>query len=105
MTQVEVSQDGFVVDAEVIAQAFDIKPERVLPLMRGGEIKSRSETGMEEDAGLVRLTFYYDDRAVRLVVDQTGNILKRVRFPTRSRKLTDAEPLPVSGGRPLKNIE
>ncbi len=93
MTRVEPSQDGFVVDATLLAEAFEIAPDAVQPLMRKGEITSRSETGIEEDAGRSRLTFHYRDRAVRFVVDQSGTILKQMRFPVRSRAAApDDEP-------------
>jgi hypothetical protein len=85
MTQIDVTQDGFVVDAAIIAAALKLKPEQIQPLMRSGEITSKSETGVGEDAGRSRLTFLYGDRAVRLVIDQAGTILKRASFPIRSR--------------------
>ena len=94
MTQVEVTQDGFVVDATVIAAAFKLPPEKIQPLMRSGDITSKSETGVGADAGRARLTFIHGDRAVRLVVDQTGAILKKTRFPIRSRIPEPARKVP-----------
>ena len=85
MTQVELSQDGFVVDATVLSAAFNLAPEDIQPLMRNGNITSRCETGIDDDAGQSRLTFHYRDRAVRLVVDQAGTILKQTRFPAPAR--------------------
>lgn len=86
MAQVEVNQDGFVVDATLLAEAFKLQPADVQAMMRSGEITSRSETGVDEDAGVSRLTFHYRDRAVRLIVDQAGTILKRASFPARTRE-------------------
>ncbi|WP_108483035.1 DUF6522 family protein [Oceaniglobus ichthyenteri] len=83
MTRVEINRDGFVVDAAVIAAACGISPEQVQPLMRAGQITSVSETGVDEDAGRARLTFHYAGRAVRIVIDQAGTILKQVSFPAR----------------------
>ena len=85
MTRVEINESGFVVDASVLAEAFALKPEAVQQLMRRGEITSLSETGVGEDAGRSRLTFHFGDRAVRLVVDQTGVILKKSSFTTKPR--------------------
>lgn len=85
MTKVEVNQDGFVVDALVLAGAFKLEPEDVKRLMRKGEITTVSETGVGEDAGRSRLTFHYGDRAFRIVVNQTGNILKQTSFSSRPR--------------------
>ncbi|MGB7322751.1 MAG: DUF6522 family protein, partial [Albidovulum sp.] len=49
-----------------------------------------------EDAGRARLTFHYRDRALRLVVDQTGAILKRASFPAPARNPAAAKPGGVS---------
>ena len=87
MTRVETNQDGFVVEAELVSDAFNLKPDEVQPLMRSGEITSICETGIDQDAGSSRLTFHYRDRAVRFVFDQAGTILKRSSFPVRSRNL------------------
>ncbi len=95
MTQIEVKQDGFVVDAAVIAAAFKLEAKDIHPLMRNGEITSKSETGVGEDAGRARLTFHYRDRAVRFVVDQTGAILKQSSFPVRSRASDRTEMFPI----------
>lgn len=84
MTQIAINQDGFVVDASVIAAAFSLAPQDIQPLMRNGEITSKCETGVGEDEGRSRLTFHYCDHALRLVVDQAGNILKQTRFPVRT---------------------
>lgn len=85
MTQIDVSQDGFVVDAVLLATAFDLPAADIQRLMRHGEIMSRCEIGQEEDAGRSRLTFYHLDRAVRFVVDPTGTILKQTSFPASAR--------------------
>ena len=95
MTQIEVTQDGFVVDAAVIAEAFKLMPQDIQPLMRSGDITSISEAGVDEDAGRARLTFYYGGQAVRLVIDQEGNILKQARFPARSPKSIGTEMFPI----------
>ena len=91
MAQVEVNERGFVVDALVLAEAFALAPGDVQKLMRKGEITSLSETGIGEDAGRSRLTFHYGDRAVRLVVDQTGAILKRTSFTTKPRAVVSPD--------------
>lgn len=91
MTQVEINEDGFVVDALVLAEAFGLEPDAVQKLMRLGEITSLSETGIGEDAGRARLTFHYGGRALRLVVDQSGIVLKKTSFTTGSRTATPVE--------------
>ena len=85
MTAVERDGDGFVVDAELLAEAFDIPASSVPQLMKDGAITSRSETGVDTDAGTFRLTFFHAGRACRLTVDTGGTILKRTTFDTPSR--------------------
>lgn len=94
MTQIEINQDGFVVEASVIASAFKLAPEDIQPLMRNGEITSKCETGVGEDEGRSRLTFHYRERAVRLIVDQVGTIRKRSSFPVRTRASIAADMFP-----------
>ena len=44
---------------------------------------SKDQTGVEEDAGRWRLTFFHGGRALRLIVDAEGTILSRATFPAR----------------------
>ena len=83
MSSVSVTADGFLVDAEELGTAFDLDPATVPESMRAGEITSRCETGLDEDAGRWRLTFYCGGRALRLTVDGSGTILARSTFATR----------------------
>lgn len=85
MPAVERTGGEFVVDATLIGAAFGIAPDRVQGLMRQGVITSRCEAGEGEDAGRWRLTFLYAGRALRLVVDDQGEILKRATFPVGPR--------------------
>tara|TARA_B100002049_G_C15735142_1_gene232133 strand:+ start:35 stop:334 length:300 start_codon:yes stop_codon:yes gene_type:complete len=84
MSKVTFSTDGFVVDAEIVGAAFDLPPADVPGKLRVGEITSRCETGVDDDAGRWRLTFYSDGRALRLVVDEAGAILSRSTFPAHA---------------------
>lgn len=91
METVEIVEGRFVVDAAIIAPAFGIAPEETQGLMQNGTITSRSERGEGEDAGLFRLTFYHNNRAFRLTVNGSGEILKRASFdaPPAARRDTD----------------
>jgi hypothetical protein len=80
MTRIEMSSEGFVVDAELIAEAFRIEPDEVRRRMQSGDITSRCEKGMDEDEGRWRLVFHHDGRALRLTVDGSGQVLGRVTF-------------------------
>ncbi|MHA6346306.1 DUF6522 family protein [Roseivivax sp. CAU 1761] len=81
---VSVSEAGFEVDAALLAEAFGLPAKAVRTLMRQGRITSRCETGMDEDAGRFRLTFYHDGKALRLTVDGAGTVLKRATFPAHA---------------------
>lgn len=81
MSGVGATPDGFTVDAEVIAAGFKLDPARVPAMLREGQITSRCETGVDEDAGRFRLTFYHNARALRLTVDAQGTVLQQARFP------------------------
>lgn len=85
MTAVERNEDGFVVDAGMLADAFGLSPRAVPALMREGKITSRCETGVDADAGTFRLTFFHAGRACRFTVDGAGAILKRTSFDAPSR--------------------
>jgi hypothetical protein len=83
MPEVTPSPDGFVVDASVLAKAFDVDAAEVPAMLRARQITSRSETGVGDDAGRFRLTFYHQGQALRLTVDALGNIISRSRFPVK----------------------
>jgi hypothetical protein len=82
MSDVSISTAGFVVDAEIIGAVFKMDAADVPARMRVGDITSRCETGVDDDAGCWRLTFYFCGRALRLVVDEAGTILSRATFPS-----------------------
>lgn len=80
MSRIDVAEGRFTVDADLVSAAFGLEPADVPALMRAGGITSRCETGIEEDAGRWRLTFYHGGRALRLTVDSGGRVLKRATF-------------------------
>ena len=75
-TPVEVVDGAFQVEASVIAAGLNIETDRVQVLLRSGEITSKSEHGVGEDAGLHRLTFYYGNRRFRVIIDGTGRVVR-----------------------------
>ncbi len=81
---VEFDGQSFSVDAALIAEGFGIGPAKVQSLMRSRKITSRCERGIEQDAGRYRLTFRHHDRALRIVVDERGEILQRTVEPVRA---------------------
>ncbi len=78
------------VDATLIADAFSLTPNAVQELMREGEITSLCERGEGEDAGRMRLTFWYGDRALRLILSDAGTLISQSRFPVPGRTRTKA---------------
>ena len=88
---IERDDEGFCIDASLLGEVFGIPPHDVHALMRNRRITSRCERAEGEHAGRYRLTFFYRNRRVRLVVDEDGHVLKRssINFgeppPARSR--------------------
>ncbi len=69
--------DGFVVDATLVASLLDLAPADVPMLMRERAITSVCEHGVDNDAGKFRLNFFYGDRQARLSIDASGQVLRR----------------------------
>lgn len=86
MAGIEMSENGFVIDAEILADAFRMNATDVRSLLRSGEITSRCERGVDEDAGRWRLVFFHGGRTLRLTVDGSGRILSRVAFAAPPRR-------------------
>ena len=82
---IERNGSDFVVPADLLANALGLSETDVKEGMRTKMITSQSETGLGDDEGRWRLTFFYQDRAVRFIVDEHGEVLKRVGFPIRRR--------------------
>lgn len=72
-----VRDDAIEVDAALLASAFDLTPDQVMRELRQGVITSRSEHGVDADAGRRRLTFFRGRKRVRIVLDAGGAILQQ----------------------------
>ena len=71
-------EDGVVqVDAAVIAEGLGIALPLFRKEMQAGRITSVCERGIDADLGRHRLTFFSAHRRFRLVVDQSGTIVRR----------------------------
>ncbi|WP_339745885.1 DUF6522 family protein [uncultured Maricaulis sp.] len=77
MTEVTIAAGDFTVDASLLAGAFALDQDTVQARMRAGEITSACATGVGEDAGRFQLTFHYQTRALRLIVDESGAVLSK----------------------------
>ncbi len=89
-TQVEIQGSEIQLDAQIIADGFDLEPARIPALLRDGAITSLCERGVDEDAGRYRLTFFHKNRRIRLVVDETGSLIQRGIIDFGSRPLPAA---------------
>ncbi len=81
--KIDLSQPNPTIDAEDLSKMLDVAAAEVVGLMRDGAITSRLETGIDEDAGTYRLTFWYGDVRVRFTCDETGEVLKTSRVTSR----------------------
>jgi hypothetical protein len=79
--KVRVTETGLTVDAEDLGPLLGIAAADVPAKMRAGEITSQSETGVDADAGRIRLTFWHDGQRVRLVCATDGTVLTVSRAP------------------------
>jgi hypothetical protein len=77
MNSVQFEQDAVSVDAALIAEGLSMEAAQIQPLMRQGQITSLCERGVEEDAGRLRLTFFYRAQRFSLIVDANGNVVRR----------------------------
>ncbi|HRO12108.1 DUF6522 family protein [Amaricoccus sp.] len=74
MSRIERAGKDFVVDADLVAEAFRLPADTVRALMRDGRLTSRCEAGEGEDAGRWRLSFYHGARVCRFTIDHDGSI-------------------------------
>ncbi len=74
---IEITDGTFHVEAAVIAAGLEVQADRVLGLLRSGEITSTSEHGVGADAGFHRLTFYHGTRRFRVIIDEAGRIIRQ----------------------------
>jgi hypothetical protein len=93
---IERNGTDFVVPADLLANAFGLSEADIREGMRANRITSQSETGVGDDEGRWRLTFFYEDRVIRFIVDEHGEVLKRAGFPIRQRTTQRS---PATAGR------
>lgn len=99
MNSVQFEQGAVSVDAALIAEGLLIEAAQVQPLMRQGQITSLCERGVKEDAGRLRLTFFYRARRFSLIVDANGNVVRRLPVTTGN----DTNRAITRGSRPFRD--
>lgn len=73
------------VDAADLGPLLGVAPADVPAKMRSGDITSRFETGVDDDAGRFRMIFYYADKRVRLTCLNDGTVLSTSTTPVKKR--------------------
>lgn len=67
------------VDGTLVARGLGLEVGTFRELMDSQQVTVLCERGTGEDEGLVRASFYYDGKRVRLVLDQDGKVLQATR--------------------------
>lgn len=83
MNPLRVEDGAFEMDAAYLAEHFRLDPADVPALLKSRRLKAVCERGEGEDAGRYRLSFRLGASRLSLIVDEHGNILRRmtVRWP------------------------
>ena len=66
------STRGVEIDGALVARGLGLETDAFRKLMEDRQVTVLCERGTGEDAGLVRASFYYAGKRVRLVVDANG---------------------------------
>jgi Family of unknown function (DUF6522) len=94
MAVVKFEEGALSIDAAVVGRGLNVEPSLVQPQMREGKITVVCARGVYQDAGRYRLTFFYENRRFRLIVDEKGNAIQRSTVDFGDH------PLPTSMRRP-----
>jgi hypothetical protein len=87
MLTVEFEGNSIKVDAALVAEGLGIAPSLLRERIHRGEITSLCERGFDDDNGRYRLSFFSSSRRFRLVVDASGNVIKRFMIDFSNRAL------------------
>jgi hypothetical protein len=72
-TVITLSEDGFVVEAELVSGKLGLSPDAFWREMRRGVVYGVAERGDGDDAGRVRLTFRYRARSWSVTLEEKLN--------------------------------
>ena len=78
------------VPAELVAEGLGVSLQQMPTLMRAGTITGRCESGVDDDAGRHRLTFFCGGRRFRLIIDGEGRVIRRTAIDFGDRPLPQA---------------
>ena len=79
--KLNVTNGQITIDAADLGPLIGLDPALIPQKMRSGEITSRSETGIEEDAGRMRLIVYFDQKRIRLTCSEDGTVISTSTTP------------------------
>ena len=74
---VQIRGDGITVDAALLGRLLKVPTHEVPELLRNRSITSLCERGVDADEGLYRLSFFHENRRLRLNIDSKGRIVRR----------------------------
>jgi hypothetical protein len=77
MKPIKFENGAVQIDAAIVAEGLGLAPSLLQEAMRAGRITSLAERGVDADCGRHRLTFFSEHRRFRVVVDETGAIIRR----------------------------
>jgi hypothetical protein len=92
--EIVFQEDAIVVDARALARGLGLDVASLQEFMREGKITSLCERGVDNDLGRHRLTFFYRNCRLRLVVGQAGNVIWQSTIDF------DDHPLPAAMHKP-----
>ena len=75
-TAIQLGDNQVTIDAEALAPKLGLTVEALKENMARGHVMGVVETGMDEDAGRVRLTFRYGTRVWRIVIEPDGRLIE-----------------------------
>lgn len=84
---IEFRVDGIQVEAKLVADGLGIEESQVPVLIRSGDITSMCERGVGDDEGRHRLTFFHRGMRLRLVVEESGRLIRRSTISFGNRPL------------------
>lgn len=81
------------IDGSMIAAALGLDQDTFFHLLEIRKIDQLCERGTDEDEGLYRASFYYENKRARVIVDRSGKLIGSVEATTRQpgRRSTDAD--------------
>lgn len=63
------------IDADVVAPLLSLEPSAFIAAVRRGAVLQRTERGIDQDAGLYRITFRYRRRHCRIVINPAAGTI------------------------------